>query len=374
MAACHDASFSGCDEMRSYFTSFGVTWQWLSDHGGGMSAADKDKRDKSHPSAIFRSQCIVVVPNTRFHMVVTGGKGSTESVAGCRASVNGNTSEKGFLGVAIHLVSDGKWVLSKRRSSSGTKPETLSFASDDLAPYVGQTVTVDVIDTCHGKWGWLYASSFLMQGTCPAVALGAEVQRAKDSLAAEKERAEGLAETARAEQNRSANLMAQLTKLSEGELSEGQKDAAQAIALQARVAELEALLAASELQAKKAQHAVEELEKHAEARNKELATATDPGPVELKDESQRIRELQAQLAQSERSCTSVKEAASRAADQLQEQALRMRELELRLGEGQGTIVQAVSSVAQNFSRLARCMKPRRGEAPEERDRLQGGVS
>eukprot|EP00440_Ansanella_granifera_P035948 gb/GFBE01038994.1/.p1 GENE.gb/GFBE01038994.1/~~gb/GFBE01038994.1/.p1 ORF type:complete len:405 (+),score=72.65 gb/GFBE01038994.1/:1-1215(+) len=377
-AACHDASYSGSAEMQSFFSSHGTTWQWLSDYGGGMSATDKDHRDKSHANSILRSQCVIVTPNTRFQVVTVGGKGTAGSVNGIPARVYGDTTELGFLGVALHLVSTSQWVLSRRRSSSGREPETLTFTSEDLADYVGQAVTVDIVDTFHGKWGWIYARSFLIQGSCQAAALGAEVARFNELMLQERQRAETAEAALEAERVRCSHLDAQVLELTAqlaaavsaeaGQVAPKRPAAKEAemhahteigakeqAALEARIAELETRLKASEA-AHKATGSTEERKERVERRAGALGAETSQEDLDLR---KRIQELQAQLARSEHASASLKDAASRAADQMQQQAAKIRELERRLGEGEGYVVQAMGSAVRGFSRLVRCMKPQR---------------
>merc|ERR1711904_627761 len=87
-----------------------------------------------------------------------------------------------------------------------------------------------------------------------------------------------------------------------------------------------------------------------------------------------IRDLKIRLQRSEASANALKSAASRGAEQLQMQTNKVRELERRLGDGEGMVVGVTVGAVHGVARLIRCMVPSRGpadaETPQETTRLR----
>eukprot|EP00439_Symbiodinium_sp_Y106_P077368 s2417_g16.t1 len=84
----------------------------------------------------------------------------------------------------------------------------------------------------------------------------------------------------------------------------------------------------------------------------------------------RVRDLEAQLARAEENAASLKEAASRAAERLQEQAVKERQLERQLADSLGSswplrsVIGAVEGVSSTVrAATGRCMRPNRGYEP-----------
>lgn len=158
--------------MEGFFhTSLGGKWKWrVTLYCRGMVI---DARDYVHQQAILRSDSFIVTTSSVITVVTQGGKGCLDSVVGMPAKVEGMTTGKGFLGIGIQDVAQGRWVLSKRKTVNGASTwregdpgsqgagneEVLTFDSKELAPLAGKEVTVDIIDTFSGAWGWICASS-----------------------------------------------------------------------------------------------------------------------------------------------------------------------------------------------------------------------
>ena len=88
-----------------------------------------------------------------FHMA--GGQG-TGNIPESEAGVLGtpNVSSSGSIFVALRRVSDGRFVLTKRRGGNGNGMNLKSFTVDELAPFVGELCTLDLVDSFNGGWGW----------------------------------------------------------------------------------------------------------------------------------------------------------------------------------------------------------------------------
>ncbi|HOX04654.1 MAG TPA: LamG domain-containing protein [Candidatus Paceibacterota bacterium] len=87
-------------------------------------------------------------------------------------------------GVALRRVSDGVFLLAKARTSNSATFVTVTFSADELAPFVGTTCTLDLINPDNGSWGWITMDNvsipgYLMQSTltlpAPSIVVGSDV-------------------------------------------------------------------------------------------------------------------------------------------------------------------------------------------------------
>jgi len=162
---CYDGVYSGSSGMKSFFVSFGSPWQYQ-DNYGGMMATPPVGRDRIHHKSVLRSLPFVVTANSRISLKTRGGHGKTFSVEAQPAEFSGLATSEGFIGAAVRNIRTNRWVVSKTRLFSVDEVETLTFTQEELRPFVGEEVTVDIIDTFAGVWGWIAVDDFVLQGTC----------------------------------------------------------------------------------------------------------------------------------------------------------------------------------------------------------------
>ena len=70
----------------------------------------------------------------------------------------------GWKGVALRRSSDGAFVLAKPRTSEGDGMVTVTFTTTELAPFVGATCTLELINSERGGWGWLSMDNVSIPG------------------------------------------------------------------------------------------------------------------------------------------------------------------------------------------------------------------
>jgi hypothetical protein len=71
----------------------------------------------------------------------------------------------GWKGVLLRNVSTGAFVLAKPRTSEGDAMVTVTFTAAELAPFVGVTCTLELINSERGSWGWLSMDNVSIPGT-----------------------------------------------------------------------------------------------------------------------------------------------------------------------------------------------------------------
>ncbi len=135
-------------------------------NNGGMSAAqsgsywvsDSDgvvgNRDSEGNTQFIRSpQFILGSGNLTFYL----GGGSHAALPANASSVlaSPNTSSSGYMGVALENVSTGAFVLTLAGAGDNSSWQAESFTQAQLAPYVGGTYTLDLINQYNGGWGWI---------------------------------------------------------------------------------------------------------------------------------------------------------------------------------------------------------------------------
>jgi hypothetical protein len=178
---CH---FNKREGLQSFFGSIGIPWYWSTRFGGGFINAEVKRRDWEHSKSILRSVPFEVTPTTHFSLLTRGGKGAQASIDGTAVDVSGKTAHDGFLGVAVRLVLTDHWVVSKRRhSSSQEDDEEITFEKADLQELVGQVVTIDVVDTFHGWWGWLSIRELRLHGPCQTTQTNAPLDNGRNRVA-----------------------------------------------------------------------------------------------------------------------------------------------------------------------------------------------
>ena len=141
--------------------------------GGEPSATSGDdivrpdpwgSRDDAHDTLHLQSTAFTLDDSGDLSLDLFGGKGSASSPVSNISSLPAAASGSGFQGVALHRVSDGQVLLSGRKfSNAGT--QTITFSANQLDPYVGQDVQLNLIDYYHGGWGWVAMDTVSAPGT-----------------------------------------------------------------------------------------------------------------------------------------------------------------------------------------------------------------
>ncbi|HWH71987.1 MAG TPA: hypothetical protein VNT26_21675, partial [Candidatus Sulfotelmatobacter sp.] len=70
----------------------------------------------------------------------------------------------GWKGVLLRNVSSGAFVLAKPRTSEGDAMVTVTFTAAELAPFVGTSCTLELINSERGGWGWLSMDNVSIPG------------------------------------------------------------------------------------------------------------------------------------------------------------------------------------------------------------------
>jgi len=72
----------------------------------------------------------------------------------------------GWRGVALRRTSDGVFLLTKPRTgANGDEFRTVTFTAAELEPYVGETCTLELINSGRGGWGWVVMDNVSIPGT-----------------------------------------------------------------------------------------------------------------------------------------------------------------------------------------------------------------
>lgn len=112
-------------------------------------------RDLPHDPLLVRSD--------RFQLDSSGPLTFVLGAGASGAVPTGAGPANGVQGVALRRVSDGNRVLTAAANFANSTA-TITWTAAQLAPYVGQEFTIDVIDTRNGGWGWMIADDFSVPG------------------------------------------------------------------------------------------------------------------------------------------------------------------------------------------------------------------
>lgn len=167
--ACFDGRYVGESGMNSFFVGFGTKWAFYPTFGG-MMAVGPAERDKAHHKTVLRSLPFHITPRTSFGITTKGGKRSMVSANGTTPDLSGFSGSAGYIGIAVRCTRTGQWVVVRSRTKGGEEEEVITFTPDDLKWLVGEEVTVDVVDTLAGLWGWIAVDGFFLQGSCSSAA------------------------------------------------------------------------------------------------------------------------------------------------------------------------------------------------------------
>jgi len=181
LETCFDGTYNDESEIRSLMpkVAAGKSWHWWNGSVTGITATKYAARGLPHQKTILRSKPFVVTKYTSIHVNASGGVGGwTKNVAGHTALMHGNTCRHGFMGLALHDVSTGKWLMSKRRSCVGRDDEVLKLDYCQLHDHLGKIVTLYLVDDYPGHWSWIAFKNIVLTGACGTTTGGPQEDQA----------------------------------------------------------------------------------------------------------------------------------------------------------------------------------------------------
>lgn len=132
-----------------------------------------DARDQPHETNIYRSPQFRISKDSEISVFLLGGTGGSEAPPGTSAALAANTTDKGYLGIAVRRVDDDRYLMWGRRSKPGIRLnwQEIRWGPEDLKFYASETTlyTIDLIDNFHGSWGWIAMDDVLMPMPVEAV-------------------------------------------------------------------------------------------------------------------------------------------------------------------------------------------------------------
>ncbi|MGC6426282.1 MAG: LamG domain-containing protein [Akkermansiaceae bacterium] len=112
-------------------------------------------RDTPHETLYVRSPEFFLSSAGDLTFFMAGGSASANLPAtDADVLATPNTLESGAMFVGLRRVSDGAFVLQKRRGGNGNNWVPHAFTAAELAPFLGEKFTLDLVDTNSGGWGW----------------------------------------------------------------------------------------------------------------------------------------------------------------------------------------------------------------------------
>lgn len=128
-----------------------------------------ESRDLGHETLYLRSPEFVVDTSGDLTFYMAGGSASADLPAkDVDVLATPNAISGGAMFVGLRRVSDGAFVLTKRRGGNGNPWVAHSFTAAELAPYVGERCTLDFVDTNFGGWGWTALDTVIIPGVTGA--------------------------------------------------------------------------------------------------------------------------------------------------------------------------------------------------------------
>jgi autotransporter-associated beta strand protein len=138
---------------------------WVSDSNGTIGGRDYE----GNTQFIRSPQFILGSGNLTFYLA--GGSHAALPANASSVIASPNTSSSGYMGVALENVSTGAFVLALAGAGDSSSWQAESFTQAQLAPYVGGTYTLDVINQYSGGWGWITLDTV----SIPAVQAGSNL-------------------------------------------------------------------------------------------------------------------------------------------------------------------------------------------------------
>jgi hypothetical protein len=162
-----DATFQGWTDV-----SLGDTrtqgWSPITGHGGtqsGPNAIRAQYHDSMHPTMILRSPEFTLNGSGDLSAWIGGGDGIGSLAGTAVTALQANSTDQGFMGIALRNKNNGQYLLSARKSSDGDSYQKLVFTAAQLAALdQNATYTLDLVDACHGGWGWAAMDTVTIPG------------------------------------------------------------------------------------------------------------------------------------------------------------------------------------------------------------------
>jgi hypothetical protein len=143
-------------------------------NGYGAVEANGD-RDNHLNTLWLRSPQFNVGASGDLTLKLSKGLAHTAAPANEAAVPFASVQDGGWMGVILRRVSDGAFVLTKSKSIGNSDTfYPITFTQAELAPFVGVTCTIELINSDKGGWGWLSLDDVVLPGgsTTPTAPTG----------------------------------------------------------------------------------------------------------------------------------------------------------------------------------------------------------
>lgn len=122
-------------------------------------------RDNHQNTLWLRSPQFVLGGTGNLTFKLSKGIAHTAAPANEAAVPFAAVTDGGWMGVILRRASDGAFVLSKSKTVGNSDTfYALSFTQAELAPFVGVTCTLELINSDRGGWGWLSLDDVVLPG------------------------------------------------------------------------------------------------------------------------------------------------------------------------------------------------------------------
>ncbi|MDD2600560.1 MAG: LamG domain-containing protein [Kiritimatiellae bacterium] len=121
--------------------------------------------DARHATMLVRSPRFKLDGSGDLSVWLGGGKGPDKVYANESDNINSTHSENGTMRVYLRRASDGAYLLNLRKTVSGSTLEKVVLTQAQLAPYVNEVCTLDLIDATDGGWGWIVMDDVVIPAT-----------------------------------------------------------------------------------------------------------------------------------------------------------------------------------------------------------------
>ncbi|MBM3862553.1 MAG: hypothetical protein FJ385_01180 [Verrucomicrobia bacterium] len=134
---------------------------------GAVELARKSStsEDDPHPRLLLRSPEFSLNGSGDLTVWLNGGTGSGSVIGLTDATLPANSSNPGFMGIALRGVTTGTYLLEARKASEGGWQKVTIAASQLAGLPQDHPYTLDLIDIGHGGWGWVTMDSVSIPGT-----------------------------------------------------------------------------------------------------------------------------------------------------------------------------------------------------------------
>ena len=149
-APANDVSMTG-----SHFANTATQGTYAVGNGYRYISFRGDSRDNSTSVLWIRSTSFVLGSDGDLSLSMKGGAGGSDTAPTSELEVATSANSTGWAGVVLRDANTGAFLITKRASGGADNFSTLTFTQSELASFVGRTITVDVIDSYAGSWGWI---------------------------------------------------------------------------------------------------------------------------------------------------------------------------------------------------------------------------